>query len=121
MFEITDSAAKQFKASAKAMGDDSLPLRVAARKPAAGGMIYNLGFDEARENDIADTINGIDVVVDPSSAEIIKTMIIDFREYEGQEQFVFINPNDTKDSCETSPDGCDPDGNPTCKSCLDED
>jgi len=122
MFEITDSAAKQFQASAKSIGDDSLSLRVTARKsPANTEMQYNLGFDNPKVDDESMDINGISVIVDPESVENVKAMIIDFREYEGIEQFVFINPNDKKDACETSPNGCDPEGNPSCKSCMDED
>jgi iron-sulfur cluster assembly accessory protein len=121
MFEITDSAAKQFQASAKTIGDKSLSLRVTARKSSLGSeMQYNLGFDNPKENDEIATINGINVIIDPDSVENVETMIIDFRVHEGMEQFVFINPNDKKDSCETSPDGCDPEGNPSCKSCKDE-
>jgi iron-sulfur cluster assembly protein len=121
MFEITDSAAKQLQASANEIGDNSLSLRIAARKsPLGAEMQYNLGFDNPRENDEVLKINGISVIVDPDSVENVKAMIIDFREFEGMEQFVFINPNDKKDGCETSPDGCDPEGNPSCKSCKDE-
>jgi len=119
MFEITDSAAQQFQASIKEVGDDSLSLRVAAVKSPVSGMIYNLGFDKPKEDDVACSINGINVIVAPDSVDNIKAMIIDFRDFEGQEQFVFINPNDKKESCETSPDGCDPEGNPSCKSCKD--
>jgi iron-sulfur cluster assembly protein len=121
MFEITDSAAKQFQASANSIGDSNLSLRVSAWKsPMGAGMEYNLGFDSTREGDKSFSVNGLKVVVDRDSVENVKAMIIDFREFEGQEQFVFFNPNDKKDSCETSPSGCDPEGNSTCKSCKDE-
>lgn len=118
MFVITDSAAEQFKASAVAVGDDNLSLRIVARMSNPGGMTYNMGFDNPGENDIVCEISGIRIVLDPESVKNTKEMVIDFREYEGIEQFVFLNPNDGKESCETSPDGCDPDGNPTCKSCT---
>ena len=120
MFEITDSAAKQFQASAKTLGDDSLSLRVTAKKSPVSGMVYNLGFDQTKNGDTFCEINGIKVVIDESSVKNVEAMVIDFREYEGQEQFVFINPNDKKESCETSPSGCDPDGNTSCKSCMEE-
>lgn len=119
MFVITDSAAEQFKASAAALGDENLSLRISAIK-SSGGMVYNMGFDTPQDSDTTCEISGINITLDPDSAENTKGMLIDFREFEGTEQFVFLNPNDTQDSCETSPGGCDPDGNPTCKSCLDE-
>ena len=120
MFEITDSAANQFKMSVTSIGDDSLSLRIAAKKSSTSGMIYNMGFDSPKEGDQTYTINGVKVIVDESSVDNVKEMIIDFRDFEGQEQFVFVNPNDKKESCETSPSGCDPEGNPSCKSCMDE-
>ena len=120
MFVITDSAAEQFKASAAALGDESLTLRISAKKSSPGNMAYNMGFDSPKGNDTTCEISGIKVILDPDSVENTKDMVIDFREFEGQEQFVFLNPNDSQESCETSPDGCDPDGNPTCKSCMDE-
>lgn len=121
MFEITDSAAKQFQASAKSIGDNSLSLRVTARKsPLGAEMQYNLGYDNPKENDEKVMINGINVIIDPDSVDNVKAMIIDFRDFEGQEQFVFINPNDKKDTCDTSTDGCDPEANPSCKSCKDD-
>ncbi len=119
MFVITDSAAKQFQASAQAVGDGALSLRVSASRAEGERIQYKMGFDEPGKNDISAKINGIGVVVDPASAEIVRTMVIDFREFEGQEQFVFLNPNDSAESCETSPSGCDPDGNPACTNCLD--
>lgn len=121
MFEITDSAAKQFLASAKTVGDDSLSLRIAAKKsPSQAEMIYQMGFDHPKDDDASYDINGIKVVVDPLSVDNVKAMIIDFCEFEGQEQFVFINPNDKKNGCETSPSGCDPEGNTSCKSCQED-
>lgn len=117
MFVITDSAVAQFKASAATMGDDKLSLRISARKSTPLGMAYNMGFDSPGESDISCEISGVKIILDPESAENTKGMAIDFREFEGVEQFVFLNPNDSKESCETSPDGCDPEGNPSCRSC----
>ncbi len=120
MFEITDTAAKQFQLAAESVGDSSLSLRVSARK-SGPGMVYNMGFDKPKETDIRFTTKEIDIMVDPESVSNVEKMIIDFREFEGQEQFVFINPNDKKEDCETSPSGCDPEGNPSCRSCMEED
>ncbi len=121
MFEITDSAAQQFKMSVTSTDDDSLLLRITAKKSSTSGMIYNMGFDQPKEGDQTCTINDVDIIVDAETVDNVKEMIIDFRDFEGQEQFVFVNPNDKTDSCDTSPSGCDPDGNPSCKSCMDED
>jgi iron-sulfur cluster assembly accessory protein len=102
MFEITDSAAKQFKASAELVGDDALSLRVTAKRSDERGVVYNMGFDEPAENDISFCTNGVSVVVDTESAEIVTSMVIDYRKFEGLEQFVFMNPNDKSRHCESS-------------------
>ncbi len=52
MFEITDNAAKQFKASADAIGDEALSFRISARKSGSKGIEYNMGFDKPKEEDI---------------------------------------------------------------------
>lgn len=120
MFVITDSAAEQFKASAVAVGDDTVSLRISAKKSTPGGMKYNMGFDDPKADDITCEISGIKFILDPEAVKNTKDMLIDFRDFEGQEQFVFLNPNDKQESCETSSAGCDPDGNPTCKSCSED-
>ncbi|MBT3225359.1 MAG: hypothetical protein HN580_21940 [Deltaproteobacteria bacterium] len=118
MFVITERAAEQFKNSADAVGDDTVSLRISARISVPGGMKYNMGFDHQKEDDTACEISGIKFLLDPESVKNTKDMLVDFRDFEGAEQFVFLNPNDKKENCETSPDGCDPDGNPTCKTCT---
>ncbi len=118
MFDITEKATKQFQASAESVADNSLALRIFAQKNPKEGMIYNMGFDEPKDDDVACTINGVNFIVDPDSVDNVKSMLIDYRDFYGQEQFVFINPNDKKESCETSPSGCDPKDNTSCKSCT---
>ncbi len=120
MFEITDNAAKQFKASADAIGDDALSFRISARKSGSKGIQYNMGFDTPKGDDISCVLNGIRTIIDPETAKLVESMIIDFRELDGQEQFIFLNPNDKKDDCDTSPSGCDPEGNASCRSCQEE-
>jgi iron-sulfur cluster assembly protein len=115
MFEITDSAAKQFKASADLIDDDALSLRVTAKKSGEKGMVYNMGFDEPVEGDISFCVNGVSVVVDTGSAENVASMVIDYREFEGLEQFVFMNPNDEKKRCESSSSECGVDESVTRK------
>ncbi len=120
MFEITDIAAEQFIAAAESIGDGNLSLRISARKSPQQGILYNMGFDNPKDNDIVCSVNGVEIIVDNESVENVRAMIIDFREFEGQQQFVFINPNDIKENCETSPSGCDPVGNASCKACKEE-
>jgi len=97
MFTITDSAVEKFKESAKTSENSSLLLRISAEKSEEKGIVYKMGFDNSRTDDIFCTISGLRILVDPQSMENAKAMVIDYRQFEGQEQFVFLNPNDTSD------------------------
>jgi len=119
MFKITDSAAKQFQASIKEVGDDSLALRISAKKSSASAMVYNMGFDKPSDEDITFTVKGVDMIVSPITVENVKSMTIDFKDFEGQEQFVFMNPNDQNSSCGSSHSGCGTDSNSSC-SCSED-
>jgi len=96
MFVITDSAAQQFRASAKAIDDEELSLRISAKKTASGEVIYNMGFDKPMADDVKFTINDLNVIVGPESAPNVVAMVVDYREFDGQQQFVFLNPSDEK-------------------------
>lgn len=96
MFVITDSAAQQFRASAEAIDDESLSLRISAKKTANGEVTYNMGFDKPRADDIKCKVNDFNVIIGPESAPNVVAMVVDYREFDGQQQFVFLNPNDEK-------------------------
>lgn len=120
IFSISDRAAREMLKSLEAIRDKDLALRLTARKDAQGTMDYNMGFDRPKDEDISESINGVAVLVDTETGENVKKMIIDFRSFEGQEQFVFINPNDkgnSRDSKSGSPSR-DPDGSEACSGCL---
>ena len=54
-----------------------------------------MGFDEAREDDLKNTSEGIEIVVAPNSADLVHGMHIDFVKLEtGEHNFIFQNPND---------------------------
>ena len=93
---VTPAAAKQIKLSAKESHSEGLALRVAATRQADGGIHYGMGFDDAgRENDLKYTSEGIEVVVAPTSLDLVDGTTIDFVEMEeGKTEFIFINPND---------------------------
>jgi iron-sulfur cluster assembly accessory protein len=119
MFNITDSAAKQFQASIKEVGDNSLSLRISAKKSPDSAIVYNMGFDKPSDEDVKFTVKGVDMIINPISVENVKSMTIDFRDFEGQKQFVFMNPNDQNSSC-GSHSGCDSDGNSSCGCCSED-
>lgn len=95
MIEISPAAAAQIKLSMQEGQSDGLPLRVAATLNDDKSIHYGMGFDEAKESDIAVTTSGINVIISPISADILKDTKLDYVEIEtGKPQFIFLNPND---------------------------
>ncbi len=75
-----------------------MPLRVAAKRGADGTIEYGMGFDEPLDTDTRVVTNGIEVVVAPTSAPLLDGLVLDFvRLDDGDEQFVFLNPNDASE------------------------
>jgi len=118
LFQISDSASKQFKAASQAMDGSAANLRIAAKKTPNQGIVYNMGFDDPKEEDVKYDINGISVIVDKETDVLVDKMVIDYREYHNQEQFVFINPNDSCQT-ETGESKCDA-SKPECQGCMGE-
>jgi len=70
-------------------------LRVAAKTNQDGSFEYGMGFDESNENDIKITQHGVNIIVDPQSAELLEEAEMDYAELEkGQFSFIFSNPLD---------------------------
>ena len=63
MFRVTQTAATQVKAAAQQGGTDGMPLRLAAHQKPDGSIDYLMGFDEAAEEDIRMTSEGVEIVM----------------------------------------------------------
>ncbi|HHO69344.1 MAG TPA: iron-sulfur cluster assembly accessory protein [Gammaproteobacteria bacterium] len=96
MISITPEAAAHIRESAEKGGTQGLPLRVAAMKQPDGSLHYALGFDDVpREGDQHFSSEGIDIVVAPTSFDLLNGTVIDYVELEpGKFEVIFINPND---------------------------
>ena len=95
MITISKTAAKQIRLSMEETGTEGMSLRVAARRLDDGSLDYAMGFDETDHNDSHNRTNGIDVVVAPTSTELLSNAVLDYVEMEsGEFQFIFVNPND---------------------------
>ena len=95
MITVTTSAAQQIRIAATQSESDEMGLRIAARRDADGSLHYAMGFDEARNDDLVVTSEGIALVVSPGEADLLDGMTLDYVEYEpGDFRFIFINPND---------------------------
>ena len=111
MITITPSAAQQIRIAATQSESDEMGLRIAARRDADGSVHYAMGFDEARNDDLVVTSEGIALVVSPRETGLLDGMTLDYVEYEpGDFRFIFINPNDAPAASSTpAPDsaqGC---------------
>ena len=95
MLRITEAAANQIKSQTEQNDIEGMVLRIAAKTNKDGSFEYGMGFDEANEHDIKSTQHGVDLIVDPQSAELLEEAEMDFAEIEeGQFHFIFSNPLD---------------------------
>ncbi|MCU0928153.1 MAG: hypothetical protein MUE62_02895 [Burkholderiaceae bacterium] len=93
MFTLTSAAARQIRAAAEASQAGDLALRVAARLDDDGSLQYGMGFDDVVDGDATLELEGVAVVIAPSSLELLEGTALDFVEYEpGDFRFIFIPP-----------------------------
>ena len=99
MITVTDSAAAKVKSLIDAEGDNELALRVAVRPGGCSGFSYEMFFDsDIAADDIAQDIQGVRVVVDPQSADLLTGATLDFKDGLQGAGFAIDNPNATR-SC----------------------
>jgi iron-sulfur cluster assembly protein len=95
MITISPRAAEQIHISAEQTDCKGMALRIAAKVAVDESIEYGIGFDEEREGDLRFTVQDIDLLIAPSSAEFLHGAHLDFVEVEpGQFNFIFQNPND---------------------------
>jgi iron-sulfur cluster assembly accessory protein len=91
---VTDSAAAKVKSLIDAEGDADLALRVAVRPGGCSGFSYEMFFDsDIASDDIASDVQGVRVVVDPASADLLKGAVLDFKDGLQGAGFAIENPN----------------------------
>lgn len=104
MFSLTSAAAKQIQQAADASGANEMALRVAAKKDADGAMQYGMGFDDPSEEDMKLDLQGIAVVINGESQELLFDTVLDFVELNpGEFNFIFMQASHP--SCDTGPSG----------------
>ena len=86
MITLTDSAASKVKELLDAEGEPELALRVAVRPGGCSGYSYEMFFA------------GVKVIVDPSSAQLLKGATLDYKDGLQSAGFAIDNPNATR-SC----------------------
>ena len=98
MFTVTAAAAEQILRAAEQQGEGQHQpkLRVAAKLGEQGDLLYGMGFDDERDEDVVLDCDGVAVLIAPPSLTLLEDATLDFVEInEGEYQFIFVNPNET--------------------------
>jgi iron-sulfur cluster assembly protein len=113
MITLTPSAIEQVHLSAKQNNVSEAVLRLAAKQNEDGSLEYGMGFDAAKDDDMAFKFKDITVVFSGEFGPLLNGATIDYVELEpGQHHFIFMNPNDANytppgtDSSASSGGGC---------------
>ncbi len=95
MLTLTPAAAHQIQSAIPPEASfEGLSLRIAARRAMDGSIEYAMGMDNERDNDKTVVVEGVSLLVNEHSADLLMGVTIDFVEENGQPLFVFLNPND---------------------------
>lgn len=94
MITVTDNAAVKVKDLIAQEGEESLMLRVAVRPGGCSGFSYEMFFDTERDDeDVTVDQDGVTVVVDPSSAQLLTGATLDYKDGLTDAGFAITNPN----------------------------
>ena len=94
MIALTDTAASKVKDLIESEGDPSLALRVAVRPGGCSGFSYEMFFDtDVTGDDLLTDYDGVRVVVDPSSAQLLEGAVLDYKDGLQGAGFSINNPN----------------------------
>jgi iron-sulfur cluster assembly accessory protein len=106
MITLTESAAEQIKA-VRGKSQEQRALRVYVQEGGCCGVSYGLAWDEKQDGDQLVEQHGVQLVVDPESAEFLKGSVVDFIETPQGRGFQVRNPNAKKpDGCSSGGCGC---------------
>ena len=97
MIALTDNAASKVAELIRAEGDEDLALRVAVRPGGCSGFSYEMFFDsDIADDDLTAVKDGVKVVVDPSSAQLLQGATLDYKDGLQNAGFAIDNPNATR-------------------------
>ena len=92
---FTDAAAGKVGELIREEANPNLKLRVFVSGGGCSGFQYGFTFDERKEDDAVIATGGIEVVVDPQSAQYLKDAKVDYVEDFRGAGFSVTNPNAT--------------------------
>lgn len=92
--DLTEGAISKLRQLIDAEGDESLALRLAVRPGGCSGFSYEMYFDnEFDDVDMVEEFDGVKVVVDPQSLEMVKGSTLDYKDALTGAGFAINNPN----------------------------
>jgi len=91
---LTDTATTKVRQLIDAEGEAGLALRVAVRPGGCSGFSYEMFFDtDIADDDLKTAYGDVQVVVDPSSAQLLEGATLDYKDGLEQSGFAITNPN----------------------------
>ncbi len=96
MINITQSAIEEAKRLLTKQGKPELGLRVGVQGGGCSGLSYKLGFDQPKQGDQIQELNGVKVLVDPKSDLYLEGTTLDFVDGLEGRGFKFLNPQAKK-------------------------
>ena len=94
MITLTEQAVSKVDELITAEGDEGLALRVAVRPGGCSGFSYEMFFDTDRaDDDMVERFGSVEVVVDPSSAQLLEGATLDYKDGLQDAGFAIDNPN----------------------------
>jgi iron-sulfur cluster assembly accessory protein len=94
MITLTDTASDKVRQLIVAEGDEALALRVEVRPGGCSGFAYEMFLDsDVSEEDLTADYDGVKVIVDPSSAQLLAGATLDYKDGLDQSGFAITNPN----------------------------
>ncbi|MEW5962156.1 MAG: iron-sulfur cluster assembly accessory protein [Pseudomonadota bacterium] len=101
MIALTESAASAVRKAIEKSGKAGAGFRIMVENGGCSGFKYKIGLDmQARPDDAVVESAGVQIFLDPRSAEMLSGVTVDFVEELGKAGFSFDNPKATsKCSC----------------------
>ena len=96
MVQLTPNAMAEVKRLLAKQGKAGLGFRVGVQGGGCSGLSYKLGFDEGRQGDHVQELEGVKVFVDPKSELYLSDTILDFSDDLQGRGFKFLNPSAKK-------------------------
>ena len=96
--QLTASAAGEIQSLLQKPENQGKVFRVYIEQGGCSGMQYSMTFDERRPDDLSAEVHGVNVLVDPFSAQYLRGAVVDFSDSLTSGGFKITNPN-ARQSC----------------------